>query len=445
MGNGLTEVFQYIGRATLVELGGSAPTRPIVHRAIVPRGRRANKCVCGQHGSTDDLVRRGEIGGVDWQKPIAQAWGRHNIGPSVAQRGLLAARQRHIVGRLDESAVAHAISSGVGRASLLCLFTLACSKPSVALVSDAANVSVSDAADASDSAAPPSDEPVPAPAGEAMRRDAVALGDPALASIQGALTTHFDKPPAQLDLQTASCARDRRALLVSASKQRNASSPMPLLALVGRDDHVLWFKDMALGGISPPVRFPTVTANDRASVTLVAYDPPTKIVMARVWDEDGAPFADFTLLEGVQCDALSAAYWPGHGVLVVASTPAGSREQLLGNDGRNAFSTRGELVGGAWRATAPASIVIDSPDTVMLAMHASHYKSDAIAIYRYDDQARMKWADPVMIDVSTIANTSSRIEASLASPGVARVETEGATFGKAVRVESSGAFVRVTK
>ena len=334
------------------------------------------------------------------------------------------------------------------RSMLLCLFVMACSKTSAPIADAGSFVDSSFDSDSSSASIPDaksdSDEGIPAPAGEASRWSSITSSDSALASLGGLLSTHFDKMPPKLDLQSAPIAHDRTALLVSASKATDASSPMPLLAVT---DHgkTLWSKDMTLGGISPPVLFPTITANARASVTLVAFDPPTHIVMARVWDEDGAPFADFSLLEGVPCDALSAAYWPGHGIVVVTSSAAGARMQVLRDDGKNAFSTRGEIVGGAWRATSPVSIVIDSFDTLMLAMHGAHGKSDAVAIYRYDDQARMKWAGPVMIDVATVTDTQARIVASLVSPGVASVETLGATFGKAVRVESSGTFVRVTK
>lgn len=285
-----------------------------------------------------------------------------------------------------------------------------------------------------------------APAGEATRtKVALATADATLVTVAAALKKQFGAAASgPFEVQSAALAHDRRALLVSLPGQKDAASPMPLL-LVLDHDKVLWSKEMPIAGITPPVLGPTVTANARASVTLAAYDPPTRIVMARVWDEDGSPFADFTLLEDVACEALTAAYWPGHGVLVVASSPAGARAQLLRDDGRLAFARDGVAVGGKWRAASPASIVVDSPDTVMLAMHVTKGAGDAVGVFRYDAEGRMKWADPVTIDVSTVATPAARVEAALASPGVVRVDVKGASFGAAVRVDSSGAFVRTTK
>lgn len=282
-----------------------------------------------------------------------------------------------------------------------------------------------------------------APGGEARRTVLAHLRDvPLLAPHLGMLRTHFG-PGARgpFVMQRVDFSGARSAVLLARADE---SDPVLLFVDGAR---LVWSKERPVAGIQPPVHHLALAAHVLGGASVFVYDPPTHLVAGRVWDGDGAPFADFQVLATDACDALSAAFWPGHGVLVVASTPAGPRAQLLRDDGTLAFPRDGLAVGAPWRAAGPVSIVIDTPDTAVLLMHAGgRGGGDHLEAFRYDASGSSLWAAPVDVAVPRVPDPQERIAATAERPAAVHVALPRGAVGSrahALRLEPSGAVVRL--
>ena len=85
------------------------------------------------------------------------------------------------------------------------------------------------------------------------------------------------------------------------------------------------------------------------------------------------------------------------------------------------------MVGEAWRAPAPASIVID-PDTAtwLLVQHATRAGADHVVAIRYDAQGnRLATGGGDLGAVPRVARVSDRIEVTLSRPRVVQVDVAG--------------------
>jgi len=188
------------------------------------------------------------------------------------------------------------------------------------------------------SEAPPRHRPdPPATIAEAVKRPLDGFArDPALAPHAAVLKAHFGGAT-PIVAQRVDLADHNAAWLVSAP----GKEPRPIVLVLDPAQKLLWTKEHPVGGIEPPVGDVTIAPRRDGGVALFACDPPTRLVAGRMWTADGGPFADYHVLDIDDCDALSALYWPGEGWLVVATSPEGSRAQILREAGTLAWAQAG--------------------------------------------------------------------------------------------------------
>jgi hypothetical protein len=122
------------------------------------------------------------------------------------------------------------------------------------------------------------------------------------------------------------------------------------MVLVSDAGHLAWQKERPVAGILPPVLRLAIAPHPDGGAVLFAFVPAVNVIAARIWSDDGSPFADLQILDIDACDALSASYVPGEGYRVVASRRGGARAQLLHEDGTLAWPRQGVDVAdaGAW-------------------------------------------------------------------------------------------------
>jgi hypothetical protein len=309
------------------------------------------------------------------------------------------------------------------------LLLAACSRAPVASI-DAGGDATPDAPiaipSATASALPsPADETPPATFVEARRAHLTTLDDePGLAKNADAIRTHFGGTlPASMDLQAVPLASGKQALLLRAA----GDEPRPIALLVDASGVALWTKEHPLAGITPPAKPFTIAPRPDNGVALFVYDEPTKLVAARMWTAEGGPFADLVMYELARCDAISAAWWPGRGWLVVTSFPGGMRAQLLSEGGSPVWNAQGIGVGEAWRAPAPATIVIDAQTlSWILVQHATRSGTDHVVATRYSVQGGRLGDGAVDLGaVPRVTRVSEKIDAAVVGSGVARIDVGG--------------------
>lgn len=284
------------------------------------------------------------------------------------------------------------------------------------------------------------------PGGEARRSTlANLLAEPLLAAQLAVVSAHFGREAkGPFELQRTELAGGRTAFLVA---REGGSTPM---LLVFDGDKLLWSREQPVAGIVPPVEHVALTAHEAGGTALAAWDPATKLVVGRVAANDGNPFGDFQVMNLDACEDVSAGYWPGRGILIVASTKAGPRMQLMREDNTFAFTREGIAVGAGWRAAAPVSMAFDSPTSVMLVQHASgtRPKTDVLKVFRYTAGGKMLWEAPIEVEVPTVPRPMERLVAQVVRDGVVRIELPRgavASQARAVEVDSSGAVLRLAK
>ena len=293
--------------------------------------------------------------------------------------------------------------------------------------SDAEVIDAAIATGSSDAAidAAPEEREVPATWAEAPRNRITKLDDePALRANADVIRAHFGGTlPAVMRLQSATTGDRTRALLLAA----DGDDPKPIVLMVDDKGALRWQRDRPVAGIVPNVTQIAIASRPAGGVVLFLYDEPTHVVAARVWDSEGYPFADFQLFSIERCDALSAIRWPGHGFIAVASRPGGARAQYLRENGVVAWGEHGAPVGTAWRAAAPASIVIDTDDSWMLVQHAPArgapiaLSPDHALAFRYDSRATARWDAPTDLGaVVHVEKTNDRIALERVRLGVVR-------------------------
>jgi hypothetical protein len=298
-----------------------------------------------------------------------------------------------------------------------------------------APANASDASDANDAT---SGGP---PAGEAARTKVASFErDPLLAPHAALLRAHFGADiKARYVMQRADLARGRVALLVSLADESN-----PMVLVIDRGE-IEWVKERPTAGILPPVPHLALSAHPEGGVVLFAFVPSVHLVAARVWTEEGAPFADMEVLPLDACDALSAAYWPELGWIVGGARRGGTRGELVRENGTPAWGRDGIEIGASWREAAPVSIVIDGKAGAFVVQHASgRAGKDHLVALRYDAKGRAVWAVPLDIgEVSRVTNPADRAAASLVHEGVVRVELARGVLARtasAVEIDGAGAL-----
>lgn len=283
------------------------------------------------------------------------------------------------------------------------------------------------------------------PAGAAVwSRVAKFADDPVLAKQLAVLLPHFgvDAGAKGFDVQRIDLVGTRQATLVT---EVGGANPM---VLVTEGDALLWTKDRPVAGIVPPVEHVTISAHAALGVALFAWDPPTKIVIGRVWADDSNAFGDFEMLHVDACDDVVAGYVPDQGIYVVAATPGGPMLQVMNENNVLQRGRNGTILGAPFRAPAPLSLVVSDDGAMVLARwaNASAKTSDLLEITRYQ-KGKATWPAPVTIEVPRAGSPVDRIAMKRSGDGV-RVELgHGAVASRAVAVsvDATAAVTRLEK
>ncbi len=150
---------------------------------------------------------------------------------------------------------------------------------------------------------------------------------------------------------------------------------------------LVFSKERPVAGITPPVQHVTIAPGPERGIVLFSYVVTLHLVAARMWADDGNPFAENVVLESPACDALAAAYWPGNGWLVACSSKDGTRAQLLRENLTSAWGTAGLVLGNAG-PVASARIAIDSRSEWTLVQRVRAVGGDRTRTYRFDVDAQ---------------------------------------------------------
>jgi hypothetical protein len=269
--------------------------------------------------------------------------------------------------------------------------------------------------------------------------------DPILSANAEALRKqHGGAIPASLAVQATDLGADGRRAMVVASERKDGTLESPMLFVVDEHGALLWSKERPVAGIKPPVGPLAVAAGPHGRFAMAVCDPPTSTVALRLWDGDGSPFADFSVLDAKACDAISLLYWPHHGWLVALAAGAETRVQLVTETGGLAW-TSGRVLGARFRTIAPVTLAADSPSSFVLVQYSQSPGVDrdvdhAVA-FRYDDKAQPLWPSPVDLGaVRRIAPGQERIALARTNDGVLRAQLAG---GLTVEIRSNGETRRV--
>lgn len=287
----------------------------------------------------------------------------------------------------------------------------------------------------------------PAAAGEARRASVDRLADErALDDNAAALRAHFGEAlPARLSVQSVelpSAGGGRRLVLVDDGAA--AAPKKPLLWMLDAPSTIAWSKDRPIAGITPPVGPIAIAGGPSGRVALAACDPPTSWVALRLWDGDGAPFADFEVMQVERCEALSLFYWPKRGWVVAVARPgAPSLAQLVTESGAMAWG-RGLPLGRARAAAAPLSIAADTADTVIVVQIAASagasddgkQPGEPVVATRHDAAGLALWPSPVALGrVRDLGAGDARIPLARLREGVVKATLPG---GGDVEITSAG-------
>jgi hypothetical protein len=317
--------------------------------------------------------------------------------------------------------------------SIFCLFLFGCDRSRGASADAGASANGPDAApvDASSTAhedPPPETPPTWSEARRARLSAAQIANEPGLEKNAAALREHFGGAiPAAIDLQAVPLANGRQILLVEAV----ADEPKPMALLVDADGASVWTRERPTGGITPPVRALTLTPRPDSGVALFFWDEPTQLLAVRMWNADGAPFADLQIARAPRVDAIAAAWWKGRGWLAVASMPGAARAHLLRENGTPSWGADGVAVGAATKASRPVAIALDTKETWVLVQRAPRPAGERVLAFRYDTGGEPLWKQPTDLGPS---KGTDRIDATRARDGVVRIAFDG----KTVELRSDG-------
>ena len=239
-------------------------------------------------------------------------------------------------------------------------------------------------------------------------------------------------------MQSAALAGGRRAVLLQGRpKERN-----PLILVLDPQGALLWTKERPLAGIAPEVSEMVLAPGPEGEVALLWFDTPTHLVALRKWAADGGILADFQLLDTGPCEALSGMYWPGQGWVVVAAQRGAARAQLLDEHGRLAWGEGGIDLPWTGRASAPASIALDTEGSVMLLQAAAVVgkPGERVLAARHNAAGAALWDRPADVGAAPPGSAGlGRIAAERVAEGVVRVALGAGPGRLAAEVSWSGA------
>jgi hypothetical protein len=243
----------------------------------------------------------------------------------------------------------------------------------------------------------------PAPPGEAQRKTVQALErEPLLVPQLAPLRAHFQVDGGTLRgpfvVQRIERAGGGDGVLVSRADE---SDPVAMALDRGQ---LVFSKERPVAGITPPVQHVTIAPGPERGMVVFGYVATLHLVAARMWADDGNPFAEIVVLECPACDALAAAYWPRNGWLVACSSKDGTRAQLLRENLTSAWGNAGLVLGTAG-PVASVRIAIDSPAEWTLVQRARAVGGDRTLTYRYDADAQ-----PVAQPIPSSSTSKTNVE-----------------------------------
>ncbi len=298
---------------------------------------------------------------------------------------------------------------------------------SSSLSSDAPASATAKVAEALASAPDAGFEPASVLAMEAQRSHVASFReDPSVAVERDLLALHYNGPEKiELDLQTSPLtAANRRVVLATVTAVPTQYARAIAYVVDDAAKKVVWSRDRPVAGIKPPVGPTAIGAGPHGRVALAVCDPPTSTVALRIWDHDGAPFADFNALSFDGCDSLSLMYWPRHGWVVAVGRAGATRVRLVTEGGSPGWPGGLDLgVRPKEGAIAPASIAADTDDTfvlVQLAQPNGEPGSPFHALaFRYDAHGVAIW--PAAVDLGALPKAPAageRVKLHPTLPGV---------------------------
>jgi hypothetical protein len=298
---------------------------------------------------------------------------------------------------------------------------------------DAATMSASASLSAPAQLHAPAAPPPPPATAEATR---IALArierEPLLRSQIAVLRDHFGAGAnGPFLLQRVDLVGGRMAALVARADESD-----PIVLVLDRDQ-LAWSKPRPTAGIVPPVLHASIAPRPDGGVALFVYVATMRLLAARMWADDGNPFAEIELGTFDACGALSAAYAPARGWLIACSSPNGTRAQRLREDGMTAWGRDGASLGVASTVGSPA-LAFDTSSSFLLAERARAVGGDRLLAFRFDDDAHPLWPGAVELGVAG-GGQADRLRATLVRPGAVRVESSG----NVVEVGSNGDVRRV--
>lgn len=281
--------------------------------------------------------------------------------------------------------------------------------------------------------AAPGAEPSPEPAraalfdpGQATERRIQALRElPVLVPHEESLRAQLGElgPGQPFLVEDTALPEGRRAYLVSATK----GDAGPRLLVLDEAGRFLWEKDYPFRGVTPHLRHLALSAGPSGEVAVHWHDA-TGWVATRMWNADGTILVDYSVLELDACDALSALLWPEVGTLVVASHLGTARAQVISPRGKKLWGPNGIDVSSHHGLPSPVTLVLDTPDTVVLlrpglATGGGKRSPNRLLASRYDAAGQPLWEAPV--DVALAPQGEARVSASRLALGVVGIELGG--------------------
>jgi hypothetical protein len=229
----------------------------------------------------------------------------------------------------------------------------------------------------------------PAPSGEAVRTTLPSLDrDPQLRAQLPLLREHFGADTKGPLLEQ----RIERAGGGSAVLLARADESDPIVLALDRD-RLSFTRSRPVAGITPPVLHATIAPGPERGVALFAFAQASHLVAARMWADDGNPYAEVVVLMTDSCDALSVAYGVGWGWVIACSSSTGTRAQRLREDLTGSWGTDGAVVGTIGPVERPA-LVLENAHTWSLTQRAKAVGGDRTLTFRYDEDAQPMPASP---------------------------------------------------
>jgi hypothetical protein len=225
--------------------------------------------------------------------------------------------------------------------------------------------------------------------------------DPLLRPYLSTLRAHFLEggPAGPFAVQWIDRAGGGAAVLVSRADESD-----PVVLAVDRD-RIVFTRDHPVAGITPPALHVTIAPGPERGVAVFSYVPAMKLVAARMWADDGNPYAEIVTLTTDSCDALTAAYDAGLGWIVACSSKTGTRAQRLREDLTGAWGTEGAVVGTIGPVERPLISFDDDAKTWTLTQRAKAVGGDRTLTFRYDADA-----EPVAQPMPSSSTSKTSVE-----------------------------------